>query len=315
MITETVTQTRPAEAAPGDLDALVRSFRRSLLATNRSPRTVQSYIEGMTQFGDFLARKGMPLFVAGITREHVEEFIADLLSRHAAATARNRYGSLRAFFKWAQEEGEISSNPMVHVKPPKVGEQRTEVLTDDQLKRLLKACEGTGFAERRDTAILRLLFDTGMRRAELAGIKLADLDLDQSVVFVTGKGRRPRVVPFGRKTAQALDRYLRARASHRGAHAEALWLGNGGQTGSPVLTGDGVYQIVQRRGRQAGVALKPHALRHLFADRWLRAGGTENALMRLAGWRSRTMIDRYGAAVADSRARDAYRNLSPGDRL
>jgi len=93
----------------------------------------------------------------------------------------------------------------------------------------MKSCEGRDFIDRRDAAILRLFLDTGVRVSEAAGIMLpGDLDLDDQVVIVLGKGRRPRAVPFGRKTALALDRYLRMRASHSFAHLPNLWLGLAG---------------------------------------------------------------------------------------
>ncbi len=103
------------------------------------------------------------------------------------------------------------------------------MLTDDQLRRLLKACEGRDFTDQRDAAILRLFLDTGVRVRRRPGIMLpGDLDLDDQVVIVLGKGRRPRAVPFGRKTALALDRYLRMRASHPFAHLPNLWLAGPG---------------------------------------------------------------------------------------
>jgi integrase/recombinase XerC len=94
--------------------------------------------------------------------------------------------------------------------------QRTvPVLSDDELRRLLAACGGTSFSCRRDTAIVMLMLDSGARRAEIAGLRVGDLDFDYEVAWVLGKGRRERALPFGRKTAVALDRYLRVRARHR----------------------------------------------------------------------------------------------------
>ena len=169
----------------------------------------------------------------------------------------------------------------------------------------------TDFASRRDTAIILLLVDTGMRRAECVGMTLDDVDLDQRIVWVLGKGRRPRALPIGRKTAQALDRYLRAREGHRLAHLPHLWVGRNGP-----MTPSGIYQVVHDRARAAGLpAMHPHQLRHAFATSWLAEGGNENELMLVAGWKSRIMIDRYTKATAVERARASHARLSPGDRL
>jgi site-specific recombinase XerD len=288
------------------------SFSRHLRAENKAPSTITTYAKAVIQLADYLERAGMPTAVAGIRREHVESFLIDLQDNaRRPATVAQRFRSLQQFFKWLKEEGEIRESPMANMHPPHVPDEPPAVLREDDLRRLLAACAGPDFDDRRDTAMVRLFLDTGMRRAELAGLRLEDVDFDHDVAIVLGKGRRPRACPFGRKTAQALDRYLRVRGRHAAAAEPWLWLGQRGR-----LTDTGVEQAIKRRGRQAGlVGLHPHLFRHTYAHDMLSAGMQEGDLMRLAGWKSRQMLGRYGASAADERARTAYKTLSPGDKL
>lgn len=284
------------------------SWDLSMRARNLATKTRSCYLEAATQLVDL----ALVADVADLTRTHVQEYLADQAATRAPATVSLRFRALQQFFKWLTAEGEIDANPMVGLDPPEVPEVPVPVISHEDMRLMLKTCDGKEFADRRDAAMIRLFLDGGVRLSELAGINVDDVDLRGQTVRVLGKGRRERVVPFGVKVAQSIDRYTRLRVRHTYADHPALWLGAKGKAG---LTPNGVYQMVRRRARAVGLEIHPHQFRHTFAHQWLAEGGTEGDLMMLTGWRSRSMLDRYGKSAAGERARNAHRTMSLGDRL
>jgi site-specific recombinase XerD len=301
-------------AAPSQLMSDFQWFGDTLRARNSSPSTVESYRLTLATLDRFLADRGYPRSTAEITRPMLQAFMTDQLGKHSAGTANTRYAGLRAFFNFAVNEEIIEKTPMRGMSAPTKPTEPVPVLSIEDLRALLDACTGKSFADRRDTAILRLLLDTGMRRAELMGLHVDDLLLDQHLVQVrheNAKGKKARVVPFGAKTAQALQRYLRLRRTHKYAASPFLWVSQmGAQMEPPALN-----NLLVERTRAAGLPhVHPHQFRHTAAHLNLKGGMQENALMRLMGWSSPEMLQRYGASAADERARAAYfAQGAPGD--
>lgn len=314
---------RTQAPALDDLRELLPDFQRHLKARNKAPNTLDSYLKVATDFVDFLTEQGMPTSASAVNREHVEHFFVTMQERPNARTGKplsaayvaKYYRSLQQFFRWLEEvEGEIKVSPMAKMTPPTVPEQPVAVLTEPQLKLLLATTKGKTFEQLRDRALMFLFIDTGARCGEIAPVKVDDFDFDADVVDVMGKGRRGRALPFGATTGEALRRYFRARARHPAAgKTDAAWVGRGK---NGALTEWGIRQMLNRRAEDAGIPkIHPHMFRHTFAHRWLAEGGQEQDLMRLAGWRSREMLSRYGASAADERARNAHRQANLIDRL
>jgi site-specific recombinase XerD len=223
----------------------------------------------------------------------VQRWLVHLLTRYSDAYASNQFRALQQFFRWLAEEEQLP-DPMARLRAPKVSEKLVPVFTSEELSALEKTCQGRTFAKRRDAAIIAVLTATGIRAGELAGIRYdpcdprrSDVDLWRREITVRGKGGRPRVVRIGHDAARALDRYLRVRLRHAQAHRPQLWLGVNNRG---PMTANGIYQMIARRGRQAGVDAWTHRFRHHFSHTWLDRGGAEGDLMELNGWSSPQML-------------------------
>ncbi|WP_239655209.1 tyrosine-type recombinase/integrase [Mycobacterium riyadhense] len=295
---------------PGlDLAALLPSWELALRAERKSPQTIKSYGDGVRGFIRWCETNGHS---PALERDLVKGFVADLLDGGAEpSTARARQLGVRRFSAWLEEEGEVDIDPLLGLKAPKLDTKVTESLTETELRRLIKACAGKEFRDRRDEAIVRLMAETGMRAGEVCGLRVADVDLNRGLATVRrGKGGKGRIAPFGDQTARAIDRYLRARRTHRLADTDALWLGDRGKS----LEYYGLHAALKYRAQLAGLTgFHPHLLRHTAASRWLAAGGSEGGLMAVAGWSTRDMIDRYTKATAAERAAAEARGLGLGE--
>lgn len=285
------------------------AFHRNLRIKKLSALTVRSYRQA---YDDLLLIHG-GRDVAELTKTDLEDWQLDAETRLADTTVAIRFRSLRTFFNFLQKEEEIVVSPMARMKEPKSVDRPPPILDDDQLKALLKVCEGKGFEDRRDTAIIRLWCEPGSPRvAEMSGILLADLDMRKDQVTVRGKGNKTREIPIGAKTGMALDRYLRLRSRHRQAHLPELWLGVKG--GAFKVTG--VTRMLSRRAVEAGLGhVHPHQLRHSAAHAWKDSGNSSEDMMELFGWSSDEMPRRYGRSASTARAHRAARRASLGDRL
>jgi site-specific recombinase XerD len=241
----------------------------------------------------------------------VDPLTGDMVPRPIEpSTRRIRYVNLRPFFSWWAKEFD-RDNPFDRADSPSDAVSAPiPVVSLDDIRALLATCNGTDFLDRRDRAIILLLFDTGARLSELLAMTVDDWDRRQDLVQLRGK-TGARAVPSSAECGEAISRYLRVRKEHPKAKLPAMWLAARG-----ALTESGVAQILRRRCEMAGLEpIHPHMARHTFAHEFRAEGGSDTELMYLAGWKSTAMAARYGRSAAAERAQASLRRRSIGDRL
>lgn len=274
----------------------------------RSERTIVHYIEEIERVARWMADHDRNPDLVELTRADAVAWIADQRARGMSpSTIRSRWIAMRSLYRWATAEGVVDVNPMATIVVPKGEEPPPDVLPDDEIEALLKACQGTSFYDRRDAAVVRFFLATGSRCSEVAGLEVPDVDLPHRLAQIMGKGSKARVARFDVGTAAAIDRYKRIRGRHRYASRPGLWLSHRGQ-----FSTKGIASMLIKRANLAGIRhLHPHMLRHTAAHRAKKNGASQENLMLLFGWSDETSLRRYGSALAAERALSAYDDFDP----
>jgi integrase/recombinase XerC len=284
------------------------------LEKNASDKTVKSYREDLTQALAFARER--------LGKDHVEPrdwntrllraFVAWLHEQgYAKTTIARRLAAVRSFGKFLCREGVLSANPATALRGPRPDKKLPHFLTLADVQRLLAAPPDTGWAGRRDRAILETLYSSGVRVSELVGLDVADADLNDGVITVRGKGKKERLALLGPEAVSAVSRWLRDRS--------ALLAKCGRETGAVFLNKSGgrlsarsVGRMLELRLRQAGLdpRTSPHTLRHSFATHMLDAGADIRGVQELLGHKSLTTTQVY-THVTTQRLKDGYRKAHP----
>ncbi|MFI7532623.1 tyrosine-type recombinase/integrase [Streptosporangium sp. NPDC049376] len=299
-----------------DLEGLIDSWKRALEAGNKAPYTIYLYTRSVRAFYAYLRANGHPHDAEGVTADHVRDFLASEQARTSVHTSSAHHSYLGVFFNWLISEEERSTfSPVLRADRPHVPKKARKYLTDAEISALLTACKGAGFAERRDTAMIMILIDNGVRASGLAGIQLENVDLRQRRIMIVLKGGDEHWIPIGAKTVVALDRYLRVRAKHGWASSPNLWLGVRSKT-MGKMTRAGVALMLSRRGEAAGVEnVHPHRFRGTAAHLLLKEGMDPDSVRRVLGWKSYAQMWHYTEEHANDRARAMHTKFAPGDRF
>lgn len=267
-----------------------------LVERGYSPLTAGSYLSDIRELSSFCEEgNGRDPFKTDTLRG----FIASLHGRNSPASVARKLSALRTFFRFLLQEKIIDKNPLHGIANPKLVRYIPSFLTVDEVFCLLDAPDNRDRFCFRDRAIMELLYATGMRVSELTHCDLKDLDFDSGMVKVMGKGRKERIVPFGRAAAEMLNRYFTLRDTliieriQRGHEPEkdALFLNSRGTR----LTVRSVERMIRTYGQRAGilVTVTPHALRHSFATHLLEMGADLRTVQELLGHVSLSTTQKY----------------------
>jgi integrase/recombinase XerD len=284
----------------------------SFLAVSRArlaPRTVESYRRDLE---DFARRREAPIGTA--TTEEIESYLADLRAAgRSGSTLARRLAALRSFFRHQTLIGAREDNPAAAIAAPRRTRPLPRTLSPGEVERLIEAAAGTTPRAFRDGALVELLYGAGLRVSEAVGLERAAVDLDERLVRCTGKGGKERVVPIGRRAAEALRRYLaRGRPFLDRRHRPELFLNSRGGG----LTRAGAFLILRTLAQRAGLEpsrVHPHLLRHSFATHLLDGGADLRSVQEMLGHADLATTELY-THVTDKRRRDAYFDAHPHAR-
>jgi integrase/recombinase XerD len=275
-----------------------------------SPRTVDAYRRDVERLVEFLSARGVRRPAEAGTTE-LRDFVYALKDRGLQPTSiRRNISAVRTYFGYLLGEGVVVTDPTERVELPKTWRRLPAVLSRAEVEQILEAPDPADRLYWRDRALLEFAYAAGVRVSELTGLKVRDLDLEEALALVLGKGAKERIVPIGRAAVQALTVYLREirPGLARGAAGRAVFLNAQGRP----LTRMGVWKILRKHVRRAGVRKRvtPHTLRHSFATHLLEGGADLAAVQELLGHADIATTQIY-THVEREYLRDVHRKYHP----
>jgi|SRR5688572_6325287 len=246
-----------------------------------SSLTVNAYKRDLTQFAGFLHSEVRNYTLKGLTHHHVRGFLAQLmLQKRSPATVNRKLSALKSFFKWLLKTGQVEVNPAQKINGPKRGKRLPVFVEEEQLGMLFSDHEAAGFADIRNYLAADLLYQTGIRRAELLALKESDIDIYNQQLKVKGKRGKERIIPFSIDLKKTIESYLRSK-SEEGLRNPLLMVNEKDKPLSPQA----IHGIITSLLAQVTTNKKksPHVLRHSFATHLLNRGADINAVKELLG--------------------------------
>jgi integrase/recombinase XerC len=304
------------------LEQAIKGFGRHLqVERNLSVHTREGYLTDLDQFRIFLEGTEFKSIPSGGDEGAIptdplviRAFLASLYrEKLRKVTISRKVAALRSFYRYLLREGMVAVNPAELIQLPRCEKYIPVVLSADEMLALLQVNFAEDAAGYRDRAMIELFYSAGIRLSELTGLNLEDVHFQEGLIKVRGKGRKERIVPFGRPALQVMEAYLQKRrelltAEEDGKAEEPLFLSTRGKRMNPR----GVARVVERVVRQSGIGRKisPHSLRHTFATHLLDAGADLRSIQEMLGHKSLSTTQKY-TSVSVSRLMEIYDRAHP----
>jgi integrase/recombinase XerD len=275
-----------------------------------SPNTVSAYQRDLAKFNVFAQKRKLTL--VGVTRDDLVDFLAGMYrEKLESRTVARHLVTMRNFFRFAQVQELITTDPSLNLESPKIRRTLPGYLRLEEVERLLTQRDAKTAPGLRDRAMLEVLYSTGLRVSELIGLRVTDLDAKVGCIRCIGKGDKERIVPAGRKALGMVEKYLREarpKLLGSGVSSQALFVNRRGGSLSRV----GVWKILSAYGRRAGlrVALTPHMLRHSFATHLLERGADLRSVQLMLGHADISTTQIY-THVVEERLKQIYKAHHP----
>jgi len=303
------------------MDELIERYIQYLkYERNASPHTIRNYHSDLAQFRDFLAGKDKDaaVDVNAVNALRIRAFLSHLFKmQEQKSSIARKLAAIRAFFKFLARERLIAENPAAGVSTPKLEKKLPRIMTEEEmntfLDRVSDAAQTGDPAILRDRAILEMLYASGLRVSELAGLDLRNVNFGDAFVLVRGKGDKERIVPFGSKAKSALEAYLPSREKllrETRTGSTALFLNVYGGRLTTRSIDRILKRYVQTYSPNVNVKVSPHSLRHAFASHLLAEGADLRAIQEMLGHKSLATTQRY-TQVSIKQLMDVYDRTHP----
>jgi len=227
-----------------------------------------------------VADVGGDRLMSEVSTEVVRSYMADMRRKDGGKYSKSYmnqvYRTLNTFFVWCLQEGAVRKNPLEQIRRPKVPKRKSPRLSLEEVAHLLKTVRERTDNPVRNLAMILLMVDSGLRRGEVVGLEVADVDLESGIVRAFGKDMEDRYVPIGKQTCEALRAYLTRRPD---TGEKALFV----TTEGTALTSDGLGTLIHRLKERSGIQVYCHLLRHTFANHFIKNGGNLRKLQEILG--------------------------------